>query len=170
MRRFARFYGAHPLHLLAVLFTFALAGYAVMVVGPQNLWNPDVWWKSIAVWFLGAVIAHDLVLFPLYALADRSLKSGLDAVRGRRPPRARTVPVLNYIRVPALASGLTLLLFLPGIIEQGADAYRAATGLTQEPYLDRWLLLSAAFFAVSALTYATRLAVSRRDGDAASRP
>ena len=170
MRRFARVYGADPLHLLAVLFTFALAGYAVSVVGVQNLWNPDVWWKSIAVWFLGAVIAHDLVLFPLYALADRSLTSGLDAVRGRRRPRSRTVPALNYIRIPALASGLTLLLFLPGIIEQGADAYLAATGLTQEPYLDRWLLISAAFFAVSALTYATRLALSRKDGDAVSQP
>jgi hypothetical protein len=170
MRRFARVYGADPLHLLAVLFTFALAGYAVSVVGLHNLWNPDVWWKSIAVWFLGAVIAHDLVLFPLYALADRSLTSGLDAVRGRRPPRPRTVPALNYIRVPALASGLTLLLFLPGIIEQGGDAYLAATGLTQEPYLDRWLLLSAAFFAVAAVAYATRLALSRNDGDAVSRP
>ena len=168
MRRFARFYGADPLHLLAVLFTFALAGYAVAVVGPQNLWNQDVWWKSIAVWFLGAVIAHDLVLFPLYALADRSLTSGLNAMRGRRPPRPQSVSALNYIRVPTLASGLTLLLFLPGIIEQGADAYLAATGLTQEPFLDRWLLLTATFFAVSAVAYATRLALSRKDGDTVS--
>ncbi|KXF56655.1 hypothetical protein AXA44_33420 [Rhodococcus sp. SC4] len=168
MRRFARFYGADPLHLLAVLFTFALAGYAVAVVGPQNLWNQDVWWKSIAVWFLGAVIAHDLVLFPLYALADRSLTSGLNAMRGRRPPRPQSVSALNYIRVPTLASGLTLLLFLPGIIEQGADAYLAATGLTQEPFLDRWLLLTATFFAVSAVAYATRLALSRTDGGTVS--
>ncbi|MFD9660528.1 hypothetical protein ACFWAY_02705 [Rhodococcus sp. NPDC059968] len=168
MRRFARFYGANPLHLLAVLFSFALAGYAVAVVGPQNLWNQDVWWKSIAVWFLGAVIAHDLVLFPLYALADRSLTSGLKAMRGRITPRPRSVSALNYIRVPALASGLTLLLFLPGIIEQGADAYLAATGLTQEPFLDRWLLLTAAFFAVSAVAYALRLALSRKAGDTMS--
>lgn len=165
MRRFARFYGADPLHLLAVLFTFALAGYAVAVVGPQNLWNQDVWWKSIAVWFLGAVIAHDLMLFPLYALADRSLTSGLNAMRGRRIPRPRSVSALNYIRVPALASGLTLLLFLPGIIEQGADAYLAATGLTQEPFLERWLLLTAVFFAVSAVAYAMRLALPRKTGD-----
>ncbi|WP_370181472.1 hypothetical protein [Rhodococcus wratislaviensis] len=168
MRRFARFYGANPLHLLAVLFSFALAGYAVAVVGPQNLWNQDVWWKSIAVWFLGAVIAHDLVLFPLYALADRSLASGLNAMRGRRTARPPSVSALNYLRVPALASGLTLLLFLPGIIEQGADAYLAATGLTQEPFLDRWLLLTATFFAVSAIAYATRLALSRKAGDTVS--
>jgi hypothetical protein len=165
MKRFARFYGANPLHLLAVLFSFALAGYAVVVVGPDTLWNPDAWWKSIAVWFLGAVIAHDLVLFPLYALADRSLSAGLDAMRGRRRPRPRSVPALNYIRVPALASGLTLLLFLPGIIEQGADSYVAATGLTQEPFQGRWLLLTAAFFAVSAVAYAVRLALSRNTGD-----
>jgi hypothetical protein len=67
--------------------------------------------------------------------------------------------------VPALASGLTLLLFLPGIIEQGADAYLAATGLTQEPFLERWLLLTAVFFAVSAVAYAMRLALSRKTGD-----
>jgi len=55
----------------------------VIVLGPQALWNPFVWWQSIAVWFLAAIIAHDLVLFPLYALADRSFTGALAAVRGR---------------------------------------------------------------------------------------
>ncbi|PZS19620.1 MAG: hypothetical protein DLM60_09890, partial [Pseudonocardiales bacterium] len=63
------------------------------------------------LWFLGAVIAHDLVLFPLYALADRSLSTGLRSLRpgsppGRTPPR---VAALNYLRVPILGTGLLLL-------------------------------------------------------------
>ena len=44
MRRFIRFYGANPLHLLAVLLCFALVGYAVMVTGPDAFWNTEVWW------------------------------------------------------------------------------------------------------------------------------
>jgi hypothetical protein len=64
--------------------------------------------------------------------------------------------------VPALGAALTLLVFLPGIIEQGAFTYTAATGLTQEPFLGRWLLLSAAMFGVSAVVYGVRLVLSQR--------
>ena len=81
--RFTAFYGANPLHLLGTIAAWALAGYVVTVLGPQALWNHKVWWQSIAVWFLAAIIAHDLVLFPLYALADRSFTGALAAVRGR---------------------------------------------------------------------------------------
>ncbi|MGV7699696.1 hypothetical protein PJM27_29310, partial [Mycobacterium kansasii] len=81
------------------------------------------WWQSIVVWFAGAVVAHDLVLFPVYA--------GLDRLLSRRAPRpGPDVPVLNHLRVPALGAGLTLLVFLPGIIRQGGATYRAATGQT----------------------------------------
>jgi hypothetical protein len=54
---------------------------------------------------------------------------------------------------------LTLLVFLPGIIEQGASTYQAATGQTQQPFLGRWLLLTAAMFAASAFAYTIRLAL-----------
>ncbi len=53
-------------------------------------------------------------------------------------------------------------MFLPGIIEQGAPTYAAATGQTQEPFLGRWLLLTAAMFAVSAAAYGVRVALARR--------
>ena len=65
--RFTAFYGSNPLHLLATIASFALAGYVVLVMGAPALWNREVWWQSILVWFLAAVIGHDLVLFPLYA-------------------------------------------------------------------------------------------------------
>ena len=155
--RYRDFYGAHPLHLLTMLAGFALLGYIVATIKPHTLWNSNVWWQSIAVWFATAIIAHDLVLFPLYALADRLLTLPAD----RRRPRPR-VPALNYVRVPTLGTALTLLVFLPGIIEQGAPAYHAATGQTQELFLGRWLLLTAAMFAVSAAIYAIGLTSRHR--------
>ncbi|MCV7090252.1 hypothetical protein [Mycobacterium interjectum] len=154
--RFAAVYGSRPLHLLTILSGFALLGYVLATFRPATLWNSGTWWQSIIVWLAAAVIAHDLLLFPLYALADRLLS--LRTSRSRQPK----VSARNYIRVPALGAGLTLLIFLPGIIQQGATTYQAATGQTQQPFLGRWLLLTAAMFAVSALCYATRLAVARR--------
>jgi hypothetical protein len=160
--RFTAFYGSHPLHLLGTIAAFALAGYVVILVGPQALWNPKVWWQSIAAWFLAAIIAHDLILFPLYALADRSVTTALKAVRGRWSGPAPRVSPLNYLRVPTLATGLSLLLFFPGIIQQGHFSYAAATGQDQQPFFGRWLLLVAALYGVSALAYAARVAVAGR--------
>ncbi|MGI8721185.1 MAG: hypothetical protein ACR2JG_03050 [Geodermatophilaceae bacterium] len=72
------------------------------------------------------------------------------------------MPTVNYVRVPVLASGLLFLLFFPGITGQGASSYLAATGQTQEPFLTRWLLLTALGFGVSAITYALRVGRARR--------
>ena len=160
--RFTAFYGSNPLHLLATIASFALAGYVVLVMGAPALWNREVWWQSILVWFLAAVIGHDLVLFPLYALADRSLTAALAAMRGRRVASPPRVSPLNYLRVPAIGTGLSFLLFFPGIIQQGKFTYLAATGQTQQPFLGRWLLLVATLWGLSALAYAARLAVAGR--------
>ena len=146
-----RRYGSHPLHLLTMTAGFALFGYILATVKPITLWNPHSWWQSIAVWFVAAVVAHDLLLFPAYALADRLLGA-----------RRRRVAAGNYLRVPALGSGLTLLVFLPGIIQQGGATYLAATGQTQQPFLRRWLLLSAVMFATSAVVYVIGRARARR--------
>jgi hypothetical protein len=157
LARFRNLYGSHPLHLLTMLAGFALMGYVLTVFEPRTMWNPQVWWQSIAVWFAAAVIAHDFVLYPLYALADRLLTAPADRRRSQTK-----VPALNYIRLPVMGTALTFLVFLPGIIEQGAVTYQVATGQTQEPFLGRWLLLSAAMFAVSAVVYAIRVVASRR--------
>jgi hypothetical protein len=158
--RFRAVYGSHPLHLLTMLSGFALLGYILATFKPATLWNPATWWQSIVVWLAAAVIAHDLLLFPLYTLADRALSARIG--RPTAPERHPKISARNHIRVPALGAGLTLLLFLPGIIEQGAPTYHAATGQTQQPFLGRWLLLTAAMFAVSALGYVARRAVARR--------
>jgi len=156
--RFRAVYGSHPLHLLTLVAGFALFGYVIATIKPTTLWNTNVWWQSILVWFAAAIIAHDLVLFPIYALIDRILVAGSRL----RPREKASVSALNYVRIPAMGAALTLLVFLPGIIEQGAPAYTAATGQTQEPFLGRWLMLTAVMFAVSALLYGVRLAAARR--------
>lgn len=145
--RLERRYGAGALHLLVMVASLALAGYAVLELGLDALWDPGTWWQSIAVWFVGAAVAHDLVLYPTYALGDRVFT----ARRGRAP-----VPSVNHLRVPLLATALTFLVFFPGIVRQGSDAHLRASGLSQDPYLERWLLLSASFFVVSGLVYALR--------------
>jgi hypothetical protein len=160
--RFKRIYGATPLHLLTLVACFALVGYVISLLGSAQLWNPTVWWQSIGVWFIGAIVLHDMVLFPLYAIADRSLGAGWRAITGLGPRSAPVVPPVNYIRVPVMATGLLFLLFFPGIIRQGKGSYLRATGLTQQPFLDRWLLLTAAFFGVSALLYGVRSVMVRR--------
>jgi hypothetical protein len=156
-----RVYGAGPRHLLAVLVALVVAGYAVLQLGWAALWNEDVWWQSIPVWFVGAVVLHDLVLFPAYSLVDRLL---VRAAR-TRPPRARGSVVaspLNHVRTALLAIGLLTLMFFPGIIGQGASSYEAATGQTQDPFLARWLLLCAGIVAVSGLLYGVRRLHARR--------
>ncbi|KQU45016.1 hypothetical protein ASG84_12215 [Rhodococcus sp. Leaf278] len=153
MRAFTKIYGGHPLHAVGLLLSFVLVGYVVAIAGPQTLWNSDVWWKSIVVWFFGSVLLHDAVLYPLYSLADRLLTGSTR--------RHWTLSPVNYVRIPALGAGLTFLLFFPGILTQGAESYRAATGLTQEPFLGRWLVLTTALFTVSAAAYFIRLILVR---------
>ena len=154
--RWRGWYGAHPLHLLALLGALALAGYAAAgAVGAPGA-------VRMLVWFVAAILASDLLLQPFAALADRGLLATLRGVRRWRGP-AR-VPVLNHIRVPVLGSGLLLLVFFPVIVQQGEQSYIAATGLTMDPYLERWLLLSGAMFLISALGYALRLARARSAG------
>ena len=155
MGRLRERYGASPLHLLAMLCCLALVAYAALLT------TADSRWPLMLVWFVGALIGHDLLLYPLYAVADRSLTQALR--RRRRVPSGRPrLPAVNYVRVPAMGAGLTFLLFLPGIVRQGAETYHNATGQTQSPFLGRWLLLCAAMFGISALVYAVHVGRAAR--------
>ncbi len=156
--RFARIYGSHPAHLMLVTAGFVVVAAVIATMTPAALWNPRSWWQSIAVWFVVAIIAHDLIAFPAYALADRILH------RNRRSRSPSRVPLINYVRLPSMAAALTFLIFLPGIIEQGGPAYQAATGQTQEPFLARWLWLTGAFYVAAALAYGVRTMLERRRG------
>jgi hypothetical protein len=79
-----RWYGANPLHLLALLASFALAGYAVRAVIMAGQWT------GFAAWFAVAIIGHDLLLFPLYSLADLSLRHLLPGGSHGRLPAAQS--------------------------------------------------------------------------------
>lgn len=58
-----------PLQLLLLACSFALAAYAGV-----RLLADD--WFGVALWFVGAALLHDLVLLPLYAVADRAIVRG----------------------------------------------------------------------------------------------
>ena len=161
LTRFRRAYGAHPLQLVLVLASFVVVGYVVQVLGVARLYDRDVWWQSIGLWFLGAAIGHDLVLFPIYAAVDRAA-TAVTRTRSSARRRTRAVPVTNYVRLPLLACGLLTLMFFPGVIRQGAGAYHRATGQTQEPFLLRWLILCAAILALGALAYVIARVVAGR--------
>ncbi len=141
-----RWYGAGPLHLLALLASFALAGYAAVQLVPDEP-------RKVLIWFVGAVVGHDLILFPLYALADRSL---IDVARHREPVSGPARLAVNHIRFPVLLSGLLLLVWFP-LVLGCTSGYESATGQTTDPYLGRWLALTAALFLTSAVVYALRL-------------
>ncbi len=147
-------YGASPLHLLALLAAFALSGYALRAVVAAHQW-----W-GFAIWFIVAIIGHDLLLFPLYSLADLSMRLLLPgwAVRaGDSPvnPAGRPlVPVINYIRVPAGFALLILLVWFPLILGLSAATYQRASGLGTDSYLWRWLAVTGVMFALSAASYA----------------
>jgi hypothetical protein len=145
MRRQLRWYGASPLHLLALLACFGLAGYAaVRLVSPRPL--------AVAAWFIGAVVGHDLLLMPLYSLADRSVMA---AIR-HRDPQLPVTPWINYVRVPAALSGLLLLVWFPLILRLPSP-YHASTTLSADPYVWHWLAVTGALFLLSAVAFALRL-------------
>ena len=147
---FLRWYGAGPLHLLTMVGCFALAGYAAAELLPNNA-------VGIPVWFAGAVIGHDLILMPLYTLADRSAM----AVFRHRQPSLPAVPWINYLRVPAALSGMLLLIWFPLIFRLPAR-FPATTTLSLDPYLWHWLAVTGALFLLSATALALRLGAARR--------
>jgi hypothetical protein len=153
MSWFRRRYGAGPLHLLSLMACAALSAYVVtrlFASGPVT---------RILVWFAGAVIAHDLVLWPLYALADRA---GVRAAR-RDPSRLPRVPWINHLRVPVVIAGVLLAVSFPLVLDLAPQTYRAATGLSVSVYLGRYLLIVAGLFGASAVLYALRVGrVARR--------
>jgi hypothetical protein len=130
-------YGASPLHLLAHLAVLPLVAWALL----QVLDRPDA--LRILLWLALSAVVHDLVLLPFYGVLDKL---------GQRTAG----PAINYVRVPALLSGLLLLVFFPAISGKGEGAFHGVSGLDYDGYLARWLLVSAALFAVSAAVFLLR--------------
>jgi hypothetical protein len=149
MSAFRREYGAGPLHLLATTASVAIAAYALSrvfdVVGDP---------LRVGLWLAGAIVAHDLVLFPLYALLG--LVAGGALVPDARRSRLR-IAALNHLRAPALGSGLLLIVWFPLISAQAPRTFTRSTSLDVGIYFDRWLLATAVLFTGSALLFALRV-------------
>jgi len=101
-------YGASPLHLLAHLAVLPLVAWALL----QVIDRPDA--IRIFLWLALAAVVHDLVLLPFYSALDRAAQ--------RSVPR----PAINYVRVPALLSGLLLLVYFPVISGKGEPSFQRA--------------------------------------------
>ena len=130
-------YGASPLHLLAHLVALPLVAFALLQIAERG----DA--ARILIWLALSAVVHDLLLLPFYGLLDRL---------GRRAAG----PAVNFVRVPALLSGLLLLVFFPAISGKGEGAFHGVSGLDYDGYLARWLLITAALFAVSGAVYGLR--------------
>ncbi|MFD3479842.1 hypothetical protein [Streptomyces sp. NPDC058695] len=158
MSRFRSLYGASALHLLLVLCSFALTCYA----GIRLLAGAEPW--KVVLWFVAAALLHDLVLLPLYTVTDRAAQSLLGE---RREPAAASEAArpahgwINYIRVPVFFSGVLFLTYFPLILERVSHRFTVYTTLSTDVYLGRWLLITAALFAISALTLLIRMGRSR---------
>lgn len=150
-----RGYGAEALRVLVLLAGFAFTGYVAVRLSARQP-------AGVAYWFVGSAVAHDLVLFPLYAVADAALVRTLR----RRPVLAavRGVPWLNHLRFPVVISDLLLLVWSP-LVFRVPRGYHGITGLTPDPYLGRWAAVTGTLFALSAVAYAARVCLLRRGGE-----
>lgn len=161
-RRFQARYGASPLHLLALVASFAISGAGILgwFGRPHDV-------GSVLVWFAAAIAVHDLVLLPLYSVLDRvALRLHQHATRARRRSTQGAVSPTAYLRIPTILSGLLLLVFFPVIFGLGARTEFAASGIPERGYLARWLLATGAMFALSGGAYVWARARARARGRA----
>ncbi len=128
-----------PPGLLLLLGSFALTAYAGI-----RLLRGD--WTGILLWLVGAAVVHDLVLLPLYGLADRAVRAVLRA----------PAPWINHVRVPAFLSGLLLLVWYPLILRRQPGRYERSTGLSADVFWHRWLLITGGLCTLSALWWVVR--------------
>lgn len=131
-------YGASPAHLIAHLAAFALAGWAlVQIAGIRGA-------DRVVLWLVAGVMLHDLVLVPAYSALDGLVR------------RAVGVRAVNHIRIPAGLSLILLVVYVPVISGKSDPVFRRVSGGELDGYLLRWLLVSAALFAVSGALYLLR--------------
>jgi hypothetical protein len=131
-------YCASPLHLLAHLAALALAAWALLQA--LDLGGAE----RIVLWLVGAVLLHDLVLWPAYTTLDRLARRG------------RPLGWANYVRFPVGLSALLLLVFFPVMCGKGEATYMRVSGERWEGYTARWLIVSAVLFVVAGALYLAR--------------
>jgi hypothetical protein len=138
MSRLARSYGAGPVHLIAHLALLPLAAWALLQIFAVD--NTG----RILLWLAGAVIAHDLILLPLYSVLDRAARRVLPGT------------AVNYVRIPLGLALLLALVYLPQIAGKGDAQFRRVSGQSFDAPVERWLLATAALFAISGAVLVVR--------------
>jgi hypothetical protein len=128
---------------MVLLASFGLAGYASLQLFSQM-------WMRVAVWFVGAAVGHDLVLLPVYGVAD----AGAAWIWRRRGPSVPTAQWINYVRAPTMLSGILFLIWLPEITGLNHRPFLRTSGLNPSRFLGDWLLVTGIAFLVSALLFA----------------
>jgi hypothetical protein len=149
--RLRRFYGAQPLHLIATIVSFA-----IVAAGVAGWFQAGSDPRGIMLWVVGSVVAFEWLMLPLAWAFDRlAFGDGRPEVSPRvaRPIR----PAVAFVRVPAMLSALLALVSSPLILRLDTVTFTATTGIQPPDYLARWLLATAAMFAVSAVWCALTL-------------
>jgi hypothetical protein len=135
-------YGESIWHLLGTLFCYALVTYAsIKLFGVVSLW--------IALAFPAGVIVHDFILFPAYRKLD-NIMVGWQEKQLSKGKSSRLW--INYVRLCVMISLLLLLCYFPIILNVSEDRH-LYTGLTQESYLYRWLIVTGVFIAGSVFSF-----------------
>jgi len=153
MKALRKVYGSGPFHFAVVAACFAVSGYAILRLADST--KPVL----LAIWFLGALLAHDLLLYPLYTLLDRA------TARGQGLTGTDRASWINFVRVPVVLTGLVFLVWFPLILGLNAGTYRAASGLGTGRFFARFLVFTALVFLVSAALYCLRLLRWQRRAD-----
>ena len=156
MRRFRYEYGEGPVHLLVAIASFALAAWAL-----SHALDATSTRGNLLLWLVGSIVVHDLLLYPLYALLG-VIAGGALRVHGQGGSSRLRVAALNHLRVPALLSGLALLVWFPLVLGLKEKGFMSLTALSTDVYLQRWLLLCLVLFGGSALLFAIRARGLRR--------
>ena len=145
---FRRRYGAGPVHLAA-----HLLGFAIVVLTFDRIFSGGGLPKLLVL-YVGFVIAHDLIFVPLYTGLDRITRMALARLS---LPRRTGLPMINYVRAPALISALLLIIYGPLILRLSDGTYYAISGHHLEHYLRNWLGITVALFLGSGLIYLVRV-------------
>jgi hypothetical protein len=150
---FRRRYGASPLHLAGHLAALAIVAltFGVIFSGGEL--------PKLLLLYVGIVIGHDLIFVPIYSGLDRVTRRTLARLS---LPRRLGIPMINYVRAPALISALLLIIYGPLILRLSESQYFAISGHHLEHYLRNWLLITALLFLGSGAVYLLRAGSLRR--------
>jgi hypothetical protein len=141
--RLRRIYGAGPGHLVVSLLGLAVAGYGLVRIAQ----HPGA--GRVFAYLVAAVVAHDVLLLPLYTLAYRAAWRA-----GRVGADPRRLAVFRHLLVPSVLAGTLLLVWFPLVL--ALPTFHGILTTSVGVFAPRWVLVTAGLFGASALVYGLR--------------